>query len=145
MKISTRGRYALRTMIELALYYDTEAPVSIKDIAKRQDISEKYLEQIISVLNKSGFVRSIRGSQGGYVLRKAPKEYSVGMILRATEGSLAPVDCVDCENNDCERMGECVTITVWKKLNDAINNVVDNINLEELVEMQKQKSSEYVI
>ena len=145
MKVSTKGRYALRLMIELALYYETEEPVSIKDIAKRQGISEKYLEQIISVLNKAGFVRSIRGAQGGYVIKKKPKEYTVGMILRATEGSLAPVDCVDSENNDCTRIEDCVTITVWKKLNDAINGVVDSITLEDLVELQKQKSSEYVI
>ena len=94
MRVSTKGRYALRLMLDLALN-NTGEPVSIKDISKRQDVSDKYLEQIISVLNKAGFVKSIRGAQGGYMLRKAPEEYTVGMILRLTEGSLAPVECVD--------------------------------------------------
>ena len=91
MKISTKGRYALRLMLDLAIY-DKGEPVRIRDIAARQEISEKYLEQIIAILNKAGFVRSIRGPQGGYHLMRAPKEYTVGMILRLTEGSLAPVD-----------------------------------------------------
>ena len=94
MKISTKGRYALRLMIDLAERSDG-TPVSLKDVAKRQNISDKYLEQIISVLNRAGFVRSIRGAQGGYLLKKDPKEYTVGMILRLTEGSLAPVACIE--------------------------------------------------
>lgn len=144
MKISTKGRYALRLMLDLALQ-DAGEPVSIKDIAKRQEISEKYLEQIISVLNRAGFVKSIRGASGGYVLKRQPKEYTVGMILRTTEGSLAPVDCVDGENGECDRMAGCVTIMVWKKINDAVNEVVDNITLADLVEWQREKTNEYII
>ena len=102
MKISTKGRYAVRLMLDLAMHNTGEA-VSIKDISKRQGVSDKYLEQIISVLNKAGYVRSIRGAQGGYMLKKDPKDYTVGMILRLTEGSLAPVSCVDDDDMVCER------------------------------------------
>ena len=132
MKISTRGRYALRMMLDLAVNNNGE-PIRLKDISKRQGISDKYLEQIISILNKAGFVRSIRGPQGGYMLNREPKEYTVGMILRLTEGSLAPVACLDYEPNDCERRNECVTLILWEKLNDAIKSVVDNITLQDLV------------
>ncbi|MBR1692987.1 MAG: Rrf2 family transcriptional regulator [Lachnospiraceae bacterium] len=144
MMISTKGRYALRLMLDLAVY-DTGEPVSIKDVAGRQDISEKYLEQIISILNKAGFVRSIRGPQGGYMLKRKPEEYTVGMILRLTEGNLAPVSCVGEDSTECERKPECVTVYVWEKLNDAINDVVDNITLADLVEWQREKADEYVI
>lgn len=145
MKISTKGRYALRLMLDIA-EYNTGEPVSIKDIAKRQDISEKYLEQIISILNKAGFVRSIRGAQGGYVLRKEPKEYTVGMILRQTEGDLAPVACVGDEGFECDRERECVTVRVYKQLNDAINGVVDNITLEDMLEWKReQEGAQYSI
>ena len=102
MKISTKGRYALRLMIDLA-ENSTGDPISLKDVAKRQGISDKYLEQIISILNKAGFVKSIRGAQGGYLLRKAPENYTVGMILRLTEGSLAPVACLEDDARGCER------------------------------------------
>ena len=105
MKISTKGRYALRLMLDLAMNGENNI-VRIKDIAERQQISDKYLEQIISVLNKAGYVRSTRGPQGGYSLRKAPEEYTVGDILRLTEGSLAPVACVE-EEGSCEREVDC--------------------------------------
>lgn len=132
MKVSTKGRYALRLMLDLAEYSNGN-PVSIKDIAGRQEISEKYLEQIISILNKAGYVRSIRGAQGGYVLKKEPSEYTVGMILRLTEGDLAPVSCVGAESIGCDRKDQCVTVKIWEKINDAVNGVVDNITLEDLV------------
>ena len=144
MKISTRGRYALRMMLDLAVNNNGE-PIRLKDISKRQGISDKYLEQIISILNKAGFVRSIRGPQGGYMLNREPKEYTVGMILRLTEGSLAPVACLDYEPNDCERRNECVTLILWEKLNDAIKSVVDNISLQDLVQWQMEKSVNYII
>lgn len=144
MKISTKGRYALRLMIDLAIH-NTGEPISLKDVARRQEISDKYLEQIISILNKAGYVKSIRGAQGGYMLKKAPKDYTVGMILRVTEGSLAPVDCVEEGMAECERMNECATVLIWQKINEAVNNVVDNITLEDLVEWQMQKSDQYVI
>ena len=142
MKISTKGRYALRLMLDLATY-NTGEPVSIKDIAKRQQISEKYLEQIIALLNKAGFVRSIRGAQGGYMLKKEPKDYTVGMILRQTEGDLAPVSCVGDEGMECDRRAECVTVRIYEKINDAINGVVDSITLADLLEWQAEKVDQY--
>lgn len=144
MKISTKGRYALRMMLDLATY-NTGEPVSLKDIAKRQDISEKYLEQIISVLNKAGYVRSVRGAQGGYILRRDPAEYTVGDILRLTEGSLVPVACMDDDADPCERRSSCATIYVWEKLSKAISDVVDNITLADLSDIEKEKAQDYVI
>lgn len=144
MKISTKGRYALRLMLDLATY-NTGEPVSIKDIAKRQQISEKYLEQIIAVLNKAGFVRSIRGAQGGYMLEKEPKDYTVGMILRQTEGDLAPVACVGEEGMECDRKAECVTVRIYEMINDAVNGVVDHITLADLLEWQAEKLDQYTI
>lgn len=135
MKISTKGRYALRLMLDLALN-NTGEYITIKSIAARQDISEKYLEQIISMLNRAGYVKSIRGAQGGYKLAKDPKEYTVGMILRLTEGSLAPVDCLDDSGEECSRSNGCVTREVWIQLYDAIRSVVDNITVQDLVEKQ---------
>lgn len=144
MKISTKGRYALRLMLDLALN-DTEKPIRIKEIACRQGISDKYLEQIISILNKARFVRSIRGPQGGYLLTKKPKDYTVGMILRLTEGSMAPVDCVDEEIIACDRMENCATSIVWKRLNEAISEVIDNITLADLVDWQMAGGGSYNI
>lgn len=137
MKISTKGRYALRLMLEIA-GEPGETPVSIKEIAKRQDISDKYLEQIVSVLNTAGLVRSIRGPQGGYILRKAPQEITVGMILRLTEGSLAPVGCVE-DDTPCEREAACATVGLWRRLNQAINQVVDQTTLQDLLDDRKQE------
>lgn len=145
MKISTKGRYAIRLMLDLALN-DTGEPISLKDVAKRQDISDKYLEQIISVLNRAGYVRSVRGAQGGYYLRKRPEEYTVGMILRLTEGSLAPVACIDGEDEiNCDKQDSCVTVILWKKINDAISDVVDHTTLQDLVDWQQEKVGDYVI
>lgn len=144
MKISTKGRYALRLMLDLATNNSGE-PVSLKDVAKRQGISDKYLEQIISVLNKAGYVKSIRGAQGGYLLRKDPSEYTVGMILRLTEGSLAPVACVEDDEVVCDRMDACVTSIVWRRINEAINGVVDSITLQDLVDWQGEKNGQYII
>lgn len=144
MRISTKGRYALRLMLDLATY-NTGEPVSIKDIAKRQDVSEKYLEQIIAILNKAGYVRSIRGAKGGYMLKKAPEDYTVGMILRLTEGDLAPVECVASEENNCERKEGCVTVRIWEKLYEAICGVVDNITLADLLDWQEEAGEQYSI
>lgn len=140
MRISTKGRYALRLMLDMAVNGE-EKVVRIKDIAARQGISDKYLEQIISILNKAGYVRSTRGPQGGYSLKKKPQEYTVGMILKLTEGSLAPVPCVEEDALCCERGEECATIEVWKRLNDAVNDVVEGITLADLIEIQKTKKS----
>ena len=134
--ISTKGRYALRTMLDLALNDEGEY-IPLRDIAERQDISVKYLEQIVSALTRAGFVRSVRGTGGGYRLAKKPEEYTVGMILRLTEGNLAPVACLEFEQNSCPRAANCVTLGIWEKLYDAINNVVDNITLADLVRNAK--------
>ena len=144
MLVSTKGRYALRTMVDLAIHGDGE-PVKIKDIAKRQDISGKYLEQIISTLSKAGCVRSVRGNQGGYYLARQPKDYTVGEILRVMEGSLAPVDCLAGEYNPCARQYECTTLKLWKELDEAIQGVVGRYTLEDLVQWQKGLSDHYVI
>ena len=144
MKISTKGRYALRLMLDLASN-DSGTPIRLKDVAKRQGISEKYLEQIISILNKAGFVRSVRGPQGGYSLSRTPADYTVGMILRLTEGSLCPVDCAAEENGSCDREDTCVTRMLWKKLDDAISSVVDHVSLEELLSWQTARADDYVI
>ncbi|HIS04555.1 MAG TPA: Rrf2 family transcriptional regulator [Candidatus Fimenecus stercoravium] len=137
MKISTKGRYALRLMLDLAQQPPTEY-VSIKSVATRQGISEKYLEQIIKMLSKSGLVESTRGKSGGYRLTRTPESYTVGEILRVTEGSLAPVSCLE-EEHHCENCDDCVTYEIWQNVLDAINEVVDSITLSYLVEKQKAK------
>lgn len=138
MKISTKGRYALRLMLDLAINYTGEY-ISIKSIAARQDISEKYLEQIITQLNRAGYVRSVRGAQGGYMLAKPPSEYTVGMILRVMEGSLAPVSCLD-EVDSCDMASRCVTVDVWHKIQKAVEDVVDHITLADLVASYQEKT-----
>lgn len=138
MKISTRGRYALRLMIDLAMANADEF-VTIKSIAARQEISDKYLEQIITVLSRAGFVKSARGAQGGYKLAKSAEDYTVGMILRQIEGSLVPVACMEDEMNQCPRCNKCVTLDVWKQLDAAISGVVDHITLADLAAKQKAK------
>ena len=144
MKISTRGRYALRLMMDIAMH-DSGEPVRIKDIARRQEVSEKYLEQIIAILNKAGFVRSIRGPKGGYTLSKKPEEYTAGMILRLTEGSLAPVSCLELDVNDCPRQDQCATLELYKRIDDAVHQVVDNVTLADLVEWQNNNKENYTI
>ena len=137
MKITTKGRYAIHILYDLAVN-GTEHPVSVKEMATRQEISVKYTEQIISILNKAGYVSSSRGFQGGYRLTKPLDEYVIGDILRLTEGSLAPVACVE-EEGSCEREVDCVTVEVWKRLNQAISDVVDHITLADLVALQEEK------
>ncbi len=136
MKISTKGRYALRIMLDLATNYN-QGPIRVKDIAGRQDISEKYLEQIIAMFNKAEYVRSVRGAQGGYFLAKEPSEYTVGEILRLAEGSIAPVSCVDDDAQECDRKDRCVSAMLWQRVNDAVNEVVDNTTLQDLLGWQK--------
>lgn len=123
MKISTKGRYAVRVMLDLALN-DRGACIKVKEIAARQEISEKYLEQIIAVLNRAGYVKSARGAQGGYRLARAPEEYTVGMILRLTEGSMAPVACLEEGAPECARCSTCDTLGVWKELYQAVFNAL---------------------
>lgn len=144
MKISTKGRYAVRLLLDIAMNDEVE-PVRLKDTAERQDISMKYLEQIISILVRAGYVKSIRGPQGGYRLTKEPKDYTIGMILRQVEGSLAPVSCLDDDVNTCERQAECVSLRIWRELNDAINGVVDKYTLQDLIEWQQEANHDYCI
>lgn len=139
MKISTKGRYALRLMLDLALCPSGEY-IKVKDIAARQEISDKYLEQIIAVLGKAGYVKSVRGASGGYRLTRSPAEYTVGMILRLTEGSLAPVACLEDEVNQCPRFQQCATVEVFKRLQQAVNSVVDTMTLADLAAIHRDKS-----
>ena len=137
MKISTKGRYAVRLMLDLA-QNDTGECIKVKDIASRQGISEKYLEQIIAILNKAGYVKSVRGAQGGYRLAKDPGEYTVGMILRLTEGSLAPVACLEEDYGECVRCDTCETLEVWRQLHEAIGQVVDGVTVADLLDGRKK-------
>ncbi|NLL78335.1 MAG: Rrf2 family transcriptional regulator [Clostridiales bacterium] len=138
MKISTKGRYAVRVMLDLAMH-NTGEYIKVKQIAERQGISEKYLEQIIALLNKGGCVKSVRGAQGGYRIAKDPASFTVGQILRLTEGSLSPVACLDDEVNECERCDTCETLEVWKDLKKAIDQVVDNVTIADLLEKQESR------
>ncbi|NLT08359.1 MAG: Rrf2 family transcriptional regulator [Ruminococcus sp.] len=133
MKISTKGRYALRMMYDLALHRE-DGYISLKDIAERQNISKKYLEQIVPLLNKSGILKTNRGNKGGYMLAKKAEDYSVGDVLRATEGSLAPVACLEIEPNECPRAGECSTLFVWEGLYSAINDYLNNVTLQDIID-----------
>ena len=129
MKISTKGRYALRLMIDLAEHNDGTY-IALKDISARQEISVKYLEQIVSQISKSGFLKSSRGPQGGYCLMKQPSEYTVGAILRAIEGNLAPVACLVQTPNECRRYKECKTLPFWEGLYETITDYVDSVTLD---------------
>ena len=132
MKISTKGRYALRMMIEIA-ENDTKERMTIREVSERQGISIKYLEQIVPNLTRAGLLRGERGSGGGYVLTKTPDQYTVGGILRAIEGKLAPVACLDSETNYCERSGKCKTLAFWTGLYEVIDDYVDSVTLKDLL------------
>lgn len=138
MKISTKGRYALRMMVDLAMN-NTGELISVKEIAVRQGISEKYLEQIISVLKRAGYVKSLRGAQGGYRLAKEPKEYTVGMILRLIEGNMAPVSCLEDDVNQCEFIDNCTTIRLWQMLDDAVKGVIDKVTLQDMMDWELER------
>lgn len=129
--ISTKGRYALRMMIDIAAYSNGN-PVTLKDVSRRQDISIKYLEQVVSLLVKRGFLISIRGNNGGYLLSRNAKDYTAGEIIRCAEGTLAPVSCLQTDCNLCKRRDICSTIEFWKGLYNVVNNYVDGITLEDL-------------
>ena len=145
MKISTKGRYALRLLIDLAEHAD-EGYVSLNDVAKRQDISKKYLEQIIPVFNKSGMLRTNRGAQGGYMLAKSPDKYKVGEVLRLTEGSLAPVACLEDGAFECEKSVDFATLPMWKGLYKVITDYLDNITVQDLLNEKRSKyANDYVI
>lgn len=131
MKISTKGRYAIRLMLDIAAQ-SGDGNISIKDVAKRQEISIKYLEQIVNTLSKAGFLKSQRGAQGGYKLTRKPEEYTIGEILRITEGSMVPIECL--EYRDCPRKPVCLTFEFWAGLYDIINNYIDSYTLADLLD-----------
>ncbi|MDE6747052.1 MAG: Rrf2 family transcriptional regulator [Oscillospiraceae bacterium] len=133
MKISTKGRYALRMLLDLA-QHSAAGYVALKDIAERQNISKKYLEQIVPLLNKSGLLRTNRGYQGGYMLSKSAEQYTVGEILRVTEGNLCPVACLQYEKNDCPRASECMTLFVWEGLYKTITDYLDGLSLQDIID-----------
>ncbi len=142
MMISTKGRYALRVMIDLA-EHNTGEFIPLTDIAKRQGISEKYLESIVSVLSKKGFVSSLRGKGGGYKLKRSPENYTIGSILKVTEGSLAPVACLDEPDNTCERASYCKTLPMWAELYNRINDYLESKTLLDLI--CEEPGTDYVI
>ncbi|MCR5375048.1 MAG: Rrf2 family transcriptional regulator [Lachnospiraceae bacterium] len=135
MKLSTKGRYGLRAFVDIAIYSEEE-PVSLAEVAKRQDISISYLEQLMTKLKKANLVEAVRGASGGYVLSRKPEDISVGDVLRALEGDLSPVECAteeeSCEHS-CGAVGHCTTRLVWKKINDSVNDTINNIFISELI------------
>ena len=144
MKISTKGRYALRMLVDLA-EHQNEGYISLKDIAKRQDVSKMYLEQIVPILNKMSILKTNRGYQGGYMLAQTPNKYTVGDILRLTEGSLSPVDCTD-KKSGYESSGEYAMLPIWQELNHIINSYLDSVTLQDVLERQRERyANDYVI
>lgn len=143
MKISTKGRYAIRVMIDLAEHNNGEF-ITLMDVAQRQEISEKYLEAIVSILSKNDLLLSLRGKGGGYKLAKAPEKYTVGSILKLTEGSLAPVACLEKKPNNCARASACKTVEMWEGLNKLIDDYLENITIADLLD-ENNFSDHYVI
>lgn len=145
MKISTKGRYALRMMLDLA-EHQGNGYIALKDIAERQNVSKKYLEQIVPILNKADILNTNRGYQGGYRLARTPDKYTVGDILRITEGSISPVACLDKNPVECERAAECATLPVWQGLYKVITDYLDGITLQDILDKQHDRyCSDYVI
>ncbi|MDR0839481.1 MAG: Rrf2 family transcriptional regulator [Oscillospiraceae bacterium] len=133
MKISTKGRYSLRMLLDLAEHKE-DGYVALRDIAERQGISKKYLEQIVTLFNNTDFLRTNRGYQGGYMLAKEPRHYTVGEILRVTEGSLSPVACIEDDPNQCERSGYCLTLPIWKGLGKVMSEYLNGITLQTIID-----------
>ena len=144
MKVSTKGRYALRMLLDLAERRG-EGFISLKEIAERQGISKQYLEQIVSLLNTSSMLRTNRGKQGGYMLAKEPAEYTAREVLRITEGSLAPVTCLEEEVNQCDKATYCKTLSMWTGLQKAINDYLDSVTLQDMVEECQESVDNWVI
>lgn len=137
MKISTKGRYALRMLLDLAAHAN-DGFVTLKEVAERQDISKKYLEQIVTLLNRTDVLQASRGVTGGYKLAKAPACYTVGEILRITEGSIAPVGCLDDGEKTCPRKAHCPTLPIWQGLNEAVTAYLDSITLQDVLDRAAQ-------
>jgi Rrf2 family protein len=132
MMISTKGRYALRIMLDLSRHLD-DGYISLTKISERQEISVKYLEAIVAMLNKAGMVESLRGKEGGYKLTKKPEEYTVGSIIKLTEGSIAPVSCLESATNSCGRADHCLTLPLWIKLEGIIDEYLESVTLMDLL------------
>jgi Rrf2 family protein len=137
MKLSTKGRYGTRAMLDIATNAE-KGPCIMKDISKRQDISPKYLDHILSSLRRAGLIQNIRGKDGGYILTRPATDINLKEIIEAVEGSLAPVECID-DDKVCDKIETCASIEVWRKLRDAIEGVLKDTSLQSLVELQKQK------
>ena len=144
MKISTKGRYALRFMIDLA-ENGGDNFISLNDVSERQGISKKYLEQIVPSLNSAGYLVTGRGFQGGYKLANRPSYYSVADILKVTEGSLAPVSCLETRENECERARGCDTLYIWEGLMEVIENYLDKISIQDIINRKSRKKDDYVL
>lgn len=142
--ISTKGRYALRVMIDIGRHQNA-APVSVKDISSRQDISVKYLEQVVSILSKAGLIRSFRGNAGGYKLNVDPEKCTAGDILRVCEGSLSPVVCLQDEKSYCERSSYCETLDFWRGFYDVINKYADSVTIQDLIDKAVSANGSYCI
>lgn len=140
MNVTSKGRYALRVMLDLAQHTE-DGYISLKTIADRQGYSMKYLEMIVGSLKKAALVDSTRGKDGGYKLCRAPGEYTVGEILRSIEDNLAPVACIKSGSIDCEHAGECMTVPMWKELDDITNAYLDTVSLADLLTGKKWKSN----
>jgi len=138
MKISTKGRYSLRMLLDLAEHKD-EGFITLKDISERQGISKKYLEQIVSILNSPDILRTNRGNKGGYMLAKEPDQYTAGDILRIAEGGLCPVSCLEDDPNRCDRSDFCPTLPIWQGLKNAISDYLDGITLQDILDSNKDK------
>lgn len=143
MMISTRGRYALKVMIDLAAHSDGQY-IPLKEIAERQNCSEKYLESIIAVLSKDGLLEGLRGKGGGYRLTRAPEDYSAGDLLRKMEGTLSPVACLGPGSAACSRAADCRTLPMWKELDRRVNDYLDSVSIADLMRGE-QDGNEYVI
>lgn len=139
MQLSTRGRYGLKAMYELALHHG-EGPTALNEIAERQKISQSYLEQLFLTLRKDELIKSVRGAHGGYLLDREPKDITVGEVLRSLEGSMSPTKCLDTSNEDCNQNNECATRFIWEKLKNSIDEVIDGISLEDMMQMTENKS-----
>ncbi len=133
MKISTRGRYSLRMMLDLAIHYESGEFISLKDISARQNISKKYLEQLVPFLNRSGLLLTNRGNMGGYRLTKAPSEIMLYEVLQSAEGSLCPVSCIECAPHGCENRADCLTLPVWEGLYAVISDYLHSISLQDVL------------
>lgn len=133
MKISTKGRYSLRLMLDLAQHYE-DSPLSLKDISERQNISKKYLEQIVPPLTKAGLLLSNRGHMGGYRLAKSPAEITVAAVVECTEGNLQPVSCMADSSNECPQQLECLTLPIWQGLYHAMNEYLQGISLQDVLD-----------